>query len=79
MSRYQHDCANCVPLGQATVRGESVDAYACPQSGWPTIVLRYGGGGPDYHSGNHLVADLPAEMRDRATSLMDGWRSERAS
>ena len=43
--RFQHDCDNCVFLGHY----EGHDLYYCPRE--PTVIARYGGGGPEYTSG----------------------------
>ena len=43
--RYQHDCERCITLGEF----EAYDLYYCKDE--PTIVCRYGNGGPDYTSG----------------------------
>lgn len=73
MVRYEHDCLRCEFVGQHRQH----DVYVCPQGStwrWPTVVLRYGDGDPDYHSGAHLVDDLPTELRDRAAAMMKAWR-----
>lgn len=48
--RYVHDCEACTPLDRI---GE-YDVYICPQSGWPTVVARYGDDGPEYLSSSQL-------------------------
>lgn len=54
---FVHDCERCVYIG--TVRTNMLyDIYACPQSGHPTMVARFGDEGPDYHSGGHDIARL---------------------
>jgi hypothetical protein len=62
--RYQHDCEQCVPLGEYN----EFDLYFCPQGGMPTVVARYGNAGKDYNSGLELAAyDIHlAEAKRRA-------------
>lgn len=50
------------------------DVYTCRQGGWPTVILRHGDDGQEYHSGAHLIDDLPEPMRQRAATLMEEWR-----
>lgn len=45
--KYQHDCDNCVFLGQHS----EYDLYYCPQGGHPTVIARYGNKGEEYTSG----------------------------
>jgi hypothetical protein len=46
--RFEHDCEKCTFLGND---GEH-DLYFCMQMGsMPTVIARYGNGGPDYASG----------------------------
>jgi len=55
MARYEHDCANCIPLGEF----EEYDLYFCDQGGVaPTVIARYGPYG-DYHSGLYFGTTLP--------------------
>jgi hypothetical protein len=52
---YEHDCHWCVFIGHYA----GYDLYRCSQSGKPTIVARYGNGGPDYRSGpSQVVYDI---------------------
>lgn len=47
--RYNHDCANCKPLG---IFGK-VDLYYCDHGGFmPCILVRYSDEPSDYSSGN---------------------------
>lgn len=70
--RYEHDCNRCAFLGQH----RQYDVYVCRQGGWPTVVLRHGDDGPDYHSGAHLVDDLPGPMAQAAAELMREMRDD---
>lgn len=52
MPHYQHDCPNCIDLGDHTQDGHTFDLYVCPtQIGGPTVIARFGDDGPDYKSG----------------------------
>ncbi len=53
-TRFEHDCERCAFLGQF----KEYDLYFCPQNGIPTIVARWGNGGPEYTSGQW--SKLPA-------------------
>lgn len=61
--RYVHDCGQCVFVGQH----ERADVYVCPQTGYPTVVMRWSAAGGDYTSGASLIDRLPAELRERAS------------
>lgn len=43
--RFQHDCEQCIPLGQT----ERADLYFCPNE--PTLIARHSDEGSDYASG----------------------------
>lgn len=66
--RFRHShCSGCTFLGR---HGEH-DLYFCPQGGQlPTVIARYGDGGPDYTSGMLAAKHVPAlaEARIRAVS-----------
>lgn len=65
MPRFEHDCPNCTYLGEV----DEADAYACPQCGIPTIVLRTGNDGPEYLSGEHLFGRLPEDLQHKAEEV----------
>ncbi len=68
--RFAHDCERCVYLGHV----ETEDAYACPQSGWPTVVLRFADDEEAYRSAPEYVGLLPSVLAIRANELMRRWR-----
>lgn len=47
---FTHDCDHCKFIGHLLDH----DIYVCPQSGYPTIVARFGSDGPEYTSGRRL-------------------------
>lgn len=48
MPRYEHDCDQCVFLGEY----DKYDLYHCSQGNTiDTVIARYGNDGPDYSSG----------------------------
>lgn len=65
MPKFQHDCVNCISLGEFNDH----DLYFCLQSGdRATVIARYGDDGPDYTSGlglAHLDTEL-GEAKKRA-------------
>lgn len=63
--RYEHDCDNCTFVD----RDGEYDVYVCPQSGMPTVILRYG---PEemYYSGRHLSGQVPLAMMPRVQALL---------
>jgi hypothetical protein len=65
VSRYQHDCDECKPLGQH----DEFDLYYCDQHGMPTVIARFGEDG-DYMSGMCFANSGPLkEARTRAIVL----------
>ena len=71
--RYEHDCDQCIPLGEY----KEFDLYFCRQGGIQTVVARYGNAGENYSSGLALADYAPqlAEARNRAQKkglLQDG-------
>lgn len=64
--RYEHDCNNCVPLGQH----KECDLYFCKQGGSAdTIVARFGSEGPDYMSG--MIPKGLSEPLDKGRKLAE--------
>ena len=62
--RYEHDCANCKPLGEF----DEFDLYFCEQGGvGPTVIARFGPDG-DYFSGMCFADAMPelGEAKRRA-------------
>lgn len=65
---YEHDCDQCVFLGRfesdksLDSKKTIFDLYLCGSNDYPTVVARYGVGGPEYKSGmifatNHIFND----------------------
>lgn len=51
MPIYKHDCDQCEFLGSEELSGGMFDGYYCTQGGnLPTIVMRFGNEGQEYHS-----------------------------
>lgn len=52
MPLFQHDCDECISLGEHKVGSVAADLYFCTQGGASdTVIARYGDDGPDYCSG----------------------------
>lgn len=67
---YEHDCDHCTYLGQSDGAN---DLYWCFQGGRPTVIARWGSGGPQYISGVRVAefVHCPAlqEAERRAAEL----------
>ena len=71
--KYQHDCENCIYLGLHTVESEdeeghtfyiAYDLYIClnkDDSGFPSLVARYGDEGWEYLSSPALANHFKGE------------------
>lgn len=55
--QFEHDCDNCVFLGNAL----EADLYVCVGSMNTTVIARYGDDGPDYISGTD-IAELDTRL-----------------
>lgn len=66
--RFQHDCDNCIYLGQH----EEYDLYYCTQGGdWPTVIARYGDEGSEYTSGLKIEIDAVLNIaKTRAVQML---------
>jgi hypothetical protein len=60
--RYAHSCRHCTFLGCF----EEYDLYFCPQTGYPTLLARFGNNGPAYTSGLSSRTPALVEARTRA-------------
>lgn len=52
MPLFQHDCDDCISLGEHKIGEVEADLYFCTQGGiMNTVIARYSDDGPDYSSG----------------------------
>ncbi len=74
MPLFQHDCDDCVSLGEHKIGEVDADLYFCTQGGIrDTVVARYSDDGPDYSSGLEFMHNpflREAETRARAQGFL---------